>query len=125
MPRQGGGGCAVRRGERGKCRARRSGDVPRAGEEDEVDVPRAGEERRKCHTREEVDVPHAGKERGKDAGGFHRLRAEVSVWRRKRSRLIVALLTLISHQSCSNLSCAQRTSGEAEAEEWGSMQGRR
>ena len=28
---------------------------------------------------EEVDVPHAGKERGKDAGGFHRLRAEVSV----------------------------------------------
>ena len=45
--------------------------------------------------------------------------------RGKRSRLIVALLTLISHQSCSNLSCAQRTSGEAEGEEWGSKQGRR
>ena len=79
----------------------------------------------KCRAREEVDVPHAGKERGKDAGGFHRLRAEVSVWRRKMSRLIVTLLTLISHQSCSNLSCAQRTSGEAEGEEWGSKQGRR
>ena len=66
-------------GGAGMCRAGRSGDVPRAGEEDEVDVPRAGEERRKCHAREEVDVPHAGEERGKDAGGFHRLRAEVSV----------------------------------------------
>ena len=60
-------------------RAGGSGDVPRAGEEDKVDVPRAGEERRKCRAREEVDVPHAGKERGKHAGGFHRLRAEVSV----------------------------------------------
>ena len=80
--------CAVYRGGAGKCRAREgvdvlraggSGDVPRAGEEDKVDVPRAGEERRKCRAREEVDVPHAGKERGKDVGGFHRLRVEVSV----------------------------------------------
>ena len=60
-------------------RAGGSGDVPRAGEEDEVDVKRAGEEQRKCRAREGVGCAARQGERGKDAGGFHRLRVEVSV----------------------------------------------